>query len=235
MVMLSGGLDSAVTIAWALETYGRVSAIHFNYGQLAGWAEGPAAEAIWKIAEGYSTHGTFHRVGPISLFARGSSLLGDRQVTQYDSSADAIAGTGTDASYVPLRNLVLGSLAAHYLLATAGVRARNDKPEPLALLMGIRGRSDGPGGYPDCTSAFADTLTNTLRVASDADIEVVDPLNRLAPTRTKTIQMGMAMKAGPAMIAQSISCFAGTRCGKCLPCIRRAQAFAEAGLVDPAS
>jgi 7-cyano-7-deazaguanine synthase len=235
IVLLSGGMDSTVCLYWAVENCpSPIHALSFDYGQRA-VRELEGAKKVWErlltsplrkvLRMGEHTIAKLDRV-----FVSSSSILGDSDVQTYDSPEAAIKGTKTDQSFIPLRNAVLLSLAAHHLLAR--------HPDGGTVVTGIRGRVDPINpGFPDCTHKFASAMGYALTVGHKYPVNVIDPLNIYAPTRSKTIQL--ARKLGPECfeaLALTTSCYQGYSppCGKCLPCTRRAQAFADVGVADPA-
>jgi 7-cyano-7-deazaguanine synthase len=232
IVLLSGGLDSTVALYWAINNsrYDRVDALTIDYGQIAR-AELRAVEEIWFnicVDVRYSPAGRGHHkfIGlPRATMASKASITGDAQVNQYSSVKEAVDNTASDTSYLPLRNAVFAALAANHLLV--------DSPQGGDIVMGTRGRS-GPGGFPDCTPQFAMSMTFALSESSGVHVRIVDPLNIEAPTRARTIQLARSFPGCFEVLRFTSSCFYGTRCGKCLPCLRRAEAFSSLGLRDPA-
>lgn len=229
IVLLSGGMDSAVALFWAMRHYTPIDAITFNYGQVA-QHEIECGCKVWECADELMPMGRHYIVDiPKELFASNASILGRSPINQYRSAAEAIENTPHDKSYLPLRNTLFLTLAAQHLLANS--------PRGGSVVVGIRGRTDSDiPGFPDCTHTFAESMTHALSEGAGCPITVQDPLNTLAPSRAKTIMLAASIPGCMKALAHTISCFAGERggCGKCLPCIRRAQAFAEVGIEDPA-
>jgi 7-cyano-7-deazaguanine synthase len=237
LVLLSGGLDSAVALMWAFKHYDHVDALTFDYGQRARDAELEAAKAIWDLTVKHmgrrpplalAQHTTVTL--PDAMFASPASILGRSEVDQYDTVEDAVMNTPNDRSYIPLRNAIFITIGMHHLLA------RFD--DGGDVILGVRGRSDpgAPPGYPDCTTDFADRMSYALSQGAGVEVKVLDPLNRRPhPSREDTIRYAMNMDSrGLDVLARSVTCFTGNRCGKCLPCKRREQAFEAVGIEDPA-
>lgn len=232
VVCLSGGMDSFVAFVAAKKTYPEIewSALHFDYGQRSAMMECPAALTLWEEVGG-SPH-DFHVVS-LPMMTRAPSILAGSQanVAEYANPEHAKLGTATDLSYIPLRNALMVTNAAAWLLSRS--------PEGGVIAVGIRQRTDGPGGFPDCTRAFAVAMGQSLSIASGAHIIVHDPLNGQPMTvphlsgRANTILWAKKLGVADAL-KHSVSCYHGTRCGKCLPCVRRAQAYKELGAKDPA-
>lgn len=235
IVLLSGGMDSTVCLYWAVENCPTpIHALSFDYGQRA-VRELEGAKKVWARMMDLKFDKVMrlgeHRVVSLDrIFVSSSSILGDSEVQTYDSPEAAIKGTKTDQSFIPLRNAVMLSLAAHHLLA--------HHPKGGTVVTGIRGRADPINpGFPDCTHKFASAMGYALTCGHSDPVNVIDPLNIYAPSRAKTIKL--AQKLGRdcfEALALTTSCYQGLHppCGSCLPCVRRAQAFAEVGVADPA-
>lgn len=234
LVCLSGGLDSTVAFMWANKNYDHVDCITFIYGQVAADAEVNAAMSVSAFGHEFRP-GTPHRIHkilelPNDMFAGKSSILGRSQIDQYQTVEQAVQNTPNDRSYIPLRNAIFITVAAHHMLSRF--------PAGGSVVIGTRSRSDpgAPAGYPDCTAEFADRMTWALTQGAGTEVHVVDPLNRRpVPSREDTIRYAMDMDENALeYLARTVTCFSGTRCGKCLPCQRRRQAFAAVGIEDPA-
>jgi 7-cyano-7-deazaguanine synthase len=240
IVLLSGGLDSAVALLWAIKHYDHVDAISFDYGQVAAGPELTAAGRVWSLAlNTFVSDKIVPRMPPAvwttiklpdSMFASNASILGRSEINQYETVEEAVQNTPNDRSYIPLRNALFITIAAHHLLARF--------PDGGAVVVGVRSRSDpgAPAGYPDCTSEFAGAMTDCLSTGAGVPVMIHDPLNhRSVPSREDTIGYAIAMSPyGLDFIARTVTCFSGNRCGKCLPCQRRNQAFEAVGIEDPA-
>lgn len=225
IVLLSGGLDSAVALYWALNIYDQVDSLIIDYGQIAR-SEILAAWDVWRCSTPSTRKGDCRLINLSGeVLASKASITGNALVSSYDSVQEAVDNTATDTSYLPLRNAVFACLAANHLLVSSSKGGD--------VVMGIRGRA-GPGGFPDCTSAFTMAMSFALEHASGVRVRVVDPLNIEAPTRARTIALARTFPGCFEALRYTVSCFHGTRCGKCLPCLRRAEAFASLGLKDPA-
>lgn len=205
LVMLSGGLDSATCLYWAKKRYD-VSAITFNYfGRLK--REQIAASALARKA-GASI------VGIDVPFLKEASDFGDGRF-----------GTGSDmrASYVPARNMIFYSIAAHY-----------------AEYLGVKWIVGGHNSHD--VSFFKD--------ASKSYIEKINALFRegclLCDGRTYEVVLPLADKdrAGVIRLAKELgvpieltwSCHreGSVHCGQCYACRQRLDAFGSLGVKDPA-
>jgi 7-cyano-7-deazaguanine synthase len=236
VVLLSGGMDSTVAAFWAAHSmsYNNLRLIFFDYGQKAVIQEIRSAAAVGRVlGQWYPELAIDHFIHRTDIFGYSNSSLLQREVPvgQYKTVEEAIAKTDQDKSYIPIRNAIFLSIAGSILL-TCSLHGGD-------IVTGIRSRPDGPGGFPDCTHDFASRMSSALSQGSGANIEVMDVLNRLAPSRAKTIKLAQLLPGCFAALKHTYSCFDGAiedsiPCGNCLPCLRRAQAFAEVGVADPA-
>ncbi len=209
VALLSGGLDSTVTLGVAMREGFDPLAVSFDYGQRHS-AELRAARAV---AEAY---GVPQRVLPLRELFRGSALTGDAAVP-LDRSDEEI-GHGVPVTYVPARNLVFLSLA----LAIA---------EPLGagdLFIGVNALDYS--GYPDCRPEFIDAFAEAARLGTQSGVTVHTPLVHL--TKADIVRLGVAVGAP---LHLTLSCYQGTvpACGRCDACLLRRKGFAEAGMSDP--
>lgn len=253
VILLSGGMDSCVTLFYALsESDGYINPIFFDYGQRSRLAEYASVRKVMEVAEREYPG----RVKPLDivrthdLFVSESSILQSSGVAvdSYESVDDAIQNTPFDKSQIPLRNMLLVTIAAHRALSFM-----EDPEEVLEVLIGIRGRYDSSvPGFPDCTKEFSQIMSASLQQASGRQVVVSDPLNTVAKSREDTIRLASTLRGCWYALAGTVSCFNGfgmeespnltardkrtarTFCGRCLPCLRRAQAFANVGMSDPA-
>jgi len=229
LVLLSGGMDSAVALFWAAQqNYKQVDALTFDYGQVAARRELSSSVNIWSAIMHHFPTGVQRKLTIMAFSFSGSSVLGRSTVDKYDNVEDAIRNTSKDKSYIPLRNAVLVTIAAGKLLTV--------NPKGGDIITGIRGR-EGGGGFPDCTHRFAELMSASLTEAAGVPVNVVDPLNQMGlTTRKSTVEFARSIPGCFEALRHSYSCFTGNvePCGHCLPCLRRAQAFAGLGIKDPA-
>ena len=218
IVLVSGGLDSATTLALAQADGHRCIALSFDYGQrhrveLACAAQVAAAAGVLE-----------HRVLQVDASAlAGSALTGGGDVP-HGRSAEAI-GSGIPNTYVPARNLVFLSLAIA-LAETAG-----------AEHLYIGANAVDYSGYPDCREAFLTSFQHTANLATKAGVEgrgVTLHAPLLTWTKAQIIERVLAAGVDFGMTS---SCYDpaddGSPCGTCDSCQIRAAGFAACGAVDP--
>lgn len=215
VVLVSGGLDSATTLAIARAEGYACYALSFAYGQ----RHGAELKAARKLT---STLGAVeHRVMSIDLAALGGSALTDASIAVPVDGP----GKGIPVTYVPARNIVFLSLA----LAWAEVlEARN-------IFIGVN--SIDYSGYPDCRPEFIRSFEDTANLATRAGVDgsrirVLTPLGEL--TKAQIIRRGLALGLE---YAQTVSCYQaddeGRACGRCDSCRIRREGFANAQVEDP--
>ncbi len=214
VVLLSGGLDSATTLALARERGFACYALSMEYGQR------HAAElaAARRVAEALEVQE--HRVVSLALDQFGGSALTDRNI-EVPTEGDA----GIPVTYVPARNTIFLSLA----LAWAEVIGARD------LFVGVN--AVDYSGYPDCRPEFIAAFEKLANLATKAGVEgerfqVHAPLIRL--TKSEIIHEGIRLGVDYGL---TVSCYQadpeGRACGRCDSCRFRAQGFREAGIPDP--
>jgi len=216
IVLLSGGLDSATTLAWAVREKGwQCTTLAFDYGQRH-HVELEASAAISEV-NGIADH----RVIRVDLGVIGGSAL----TTDLDVPKDAADDGNIPVTYVPARNLVFLSLAAG-LAETVGA-------EKIVIGANIVDYS----GYPDCRPEFLNSFAKTALLGTKAgsegrDMEVVAPL--IALDKSEIIAMGLALGVDYGLTR---SCYdpdeQGMPCGHCDSCIFRRAGFEALGKPDP--
>lgn len=214
VVLLSGGLDSATTLAIARERGFRTFALSVRYGQRHD-AELAAAE---RVARALGAHE--HRIMSVDLAHIGGSALTDASIAVPEAPT-----AGIPVTYVPARNTILLSLA----LAWTEVLRASD------IFVGVN--AIDWAGYPDCRPEFIAAFEQLARLATKAGVEgtrftIHAPLIDLS--KAEIICRGIALGVD---YAQTVSCYqadaAGRACGRCDACRLRAQGFASAGVADP--
>lgn len=218
VVLLSGGLDSATALAFAINKGFECYALSMDYGQHC--RHELEAAALVAKALGAAQHRTIS-IG-LDQFG-GSALTDDRPVPRAD---EASRTHGVPETYVPARNTVLLSLA----LGWAEVLG--------AYSVFIGANSLDYSGYPDCRPEFIEAF-NALAATAVAEgasggraIVVQAPLMDLS--KAEIILMGMTMGMDYSL---TVSCYEptpeGLACGECESCVLRRKGFAESGYRDP--
>jgi len=213
-VLLSGGLDSATTLAWARARGHDCYALSVAYGQ----RHSAELDAAARVAQ--SLGAREHRVMHVDLGALGGSALTDASIAVPES-----AGEGIPVTYVPARNTVLLSLA----LAWAEVLVARH------LVIGVN--AVDYSGYPDCRPEFIDAFARLAQLATRAAVEG-QAMQLHAPLlhwgKERIIQEGLRLGVDYAL---TVSCYQadaqGRACGRCDSCRLRRAGFEAAGVADP--
>jgi 7-cyano-7-deazaguanine synthase len=214
VVLLSGGLDSATSLAIAREQGYACHALSMDYGQRHA-AELAAARRV-AVALG----AVEHRVIPIALDAFGGSALTDTSIAVPEHETQGIPVT-----YVPARNTVFLALA----LGWAEVLGACD------IWIGVNALDYS--GYPDCRPAFLEAFERLANLATKAGVEghsfhVRAPL--IDMSKAQIIREGVRLGVDYAL---TVSCYQadaeGRACGRCDSCRLRRKGFVEACVPDP--
>jgi 7-cyano-7-deazaguanine synthase len=215
VVLVSGGLDSATTLAIARAEGYACHALSFAYGQ----RHAVELEAARAVAD---AHGAVeHRVIAIDLAAFGGSALTDPDIPVPEAPT-----AGIPVTYVPARNTVFLALG----LAWAEVLDSRD------IFIGVN--AVDYSGYPDCRPEFIAAFEALANVATKAGVEggrfrIHTPLIDLS--KAGIIQRGTALGVD---YAKTVSCYQpgadGAACGRCDSCRLRLEGFRVAGIADPA-
>jgi 7-cyano-7-deazaguanine synthase len=217
VVLLSGGLDSATTLALALRDGFAAHALSFDYGQ----RHKLELNAAKRIAAALGAHE--HRIAIIDLRVfGGSALTSDLAVPKNRAIND---GGEIPITYVPARNTIFLS----YALAWCEVLGAAD--------IFIGANAIDYSGYPDCRPEFISAFEQLAGVATKAGIEgakfqVHAPLISLS--KAEIIRKGAELGVD---FSLTHSCYDptpdGLACAQCDSCRLRLAGFRDAGLADP--
>ena len=219
VVLLSGGMDSAVTLALAREQGFACHALSVDYGQRHS-SELAAAQNVSRTL-GAIEHKTVH----VDLRSIGGSALTDDAIAVPDDADGHVIGDSIPSTYVPARNTIMLSLA----LGWAEVIGSAD------LFCGVN--AVDYSGYPDCRPEFIEGFERLANLATKAGVEgagfrVHAPL--LHMSKADIVREGLRLGVD---FAQTVSCYSadaqGRACRHCDACRLRAEGFAAAGVADP--
>jgi 7-cyano-7-deazaguanine synthase len=214
VVLLSGGLDSATTLAMARAAGFEVFALSVHYGQR------HEAELLAASRVASALGAREHRVMRVDLAGIGGSALTDPTLVIPET-----AGTGIPITYVPARNTMMLALA----LGWAEVLGARD------IFIGVN--AVDYSGYPDCRPEFIAAFEQLARLATKAGVEgerfeIHAPL--LEMSKAEIVREGLRLGVDYSM---TVSCYQasgeGLACGRCDSCRLRAAGFAQAGVADP--
>jgi 7-cyano-7-deazaguanine synthase len=219
VVLLSGGMDSCVCTAMAVDAHGagNVALLHAGYGQRTQRRERQAFEAI---ADFYGIKDRL--VVQLDHFrAIGGSALTDKTIAVPENQ-HASSPTEIPVTYVPFRN-------AHFLSVAVS----------WAEVLGahsiyIGAVAEDSSGYPDCRPEYYRVFQELIRVGTrpETSIEIVTPVITLK--KSAIIRKGVELGA-PLHLTWSCYQDGHYACGVCDSCVLRLRAFAQAGLADSIS
>ena len=218
VVLVSGGMDSAVVAAIARAQGFEVYALSVAYGQRH-LSELAAAQRVALM-----TGATQQKTVDVDLRSIGGSALTDDIDVPTDDDGHLIGTGDIPSTYVPARNTIMLSVA----LGWAEVLGAKD------IFCGVN--AVDYSGYPDCRPAFVEAFERLANLATKAGVEegglrVQAPL--MAMTKADIVREGVRLGVD---FSQTVSCYQadaeGRACGHCDACLLRAQGFNEAGIAD---
>ena len=220
VVLLSGGMDSCVSAAIAVDTHGsqNVALLHASYGQRTQQRE---RRAFDEIADYYNIKQRL--VAELDYFrAIGGSALTDQSISIPENKLDSadVHGNAIPVTYVPFRN-------AHFL--SVGVSWGEAIGAGFIYIGAV---AEDSSGYPDCRPEYYAAFQELIRVGTrpETQIEIVTPVIRMK--KDAIIRRGLQLNAP---LQLTWSCYQGEHlaCGSCDSCLLRLRAFAQAGVSDP--
>jgi 7-cyano-7-deazaguanine synthase len=213
VVLVSGGMDSAVVLAMAREQGFTPYALSVSYGQ----RHTSELDAAARVAQ--TQHAAAHKTVNVDLRSIGGSALTD------DIDVPESGGAGIPVTYVPARNTVMLSVA----LGWAEVLGAAD------IFCGVN--AVDYSGYPDCRPEFIAAFQALANLATKAGVEgaglqVHAPLQFLS--KADIVREGVRLGVN---FAETVSCYSadaqGRACGHCDACTLRRAGFIDAGVADP--
>jgi 7-cyano-7-deazaguanine synthase len=215
VVLLSGGLDSAVTLAAMRADGYAVHALTIDYGQR-------HAVEIERAARLAAYYGAEHRVVSLDLRGFGGSALTAELSVPKDRPEDA---GGIPITYVPARNTIFLSLALAWAeVLSAGV-----------IALGVN--AVDYSGYPDCRPEYLAAFERLARLATRVGVEsgsaprIVAPLIGLA--KADIVRRGVELGVPFELTHSCYDPEDGAACGRCDSCRIRRRGFEAAGVPDP--
>lgn len=211
IVLLSGGMDSAVTASVALKDY-ECYFLHIDYGQR---TEKKEREVFKKLVKYFRPKG--HFILKLKYFKDiAISALTDRRI---EVPEGLHTGNEVPVTYVPFRN---GNFLAIAISLAETLSAKK---------IFIGATEEDSAGYPDCRKEFYENFNRLIKIGTkNRDIEIITPV--ISMKKSDIVKLGMKLKTP---FHLTWSCYKNSKyaCGKCDSCLRRLNAFKEAGLEDP--
>lgn len=214
VVLVSGGLDSATTLAIARDQGFECYALSVDYGQ----RHSAELDAAMRVAGALGARE--HRIMRVDLAGIGGSALTDTSIAVPEQPT-----AGVPVTYVPARNTILLALA----LGWAEVLGAGD------IFVGVTAIDFS--GYPDCRPAFIDAFSHLAALATKAGVEghpsrVQAPL--ISWSKQRIIREGIRLGVDYSL---TVSCYQaddlGAACGRCDSCRLRRAGFEAACVPDP--
>ena len=212
VVLVSGGMDSAVTLAIARAEGFECYALSVNYGQRHE-SELQAADRVCAMLGAAA-----HKEVRVDLRSFGGSAL------TADIAVPELPTSGIPVTYVPARNTIMLSVA----LSWAEVLGAQD------VFCGVN--AVDYSGYPDCRPEYIKAFEIMANLATQAGVEgntlrIRTPI--IALSKADIVREGVRLGVD---FAQTVSCYqadaTGLACGKCDACRLRAEGFRSAGIPD---
>lgn len=220
VVLLSGGLDSATTLAIVADEGYEIYALSFRYGQ----RHSIELEAARKIASAFKVKE--HIIADIDLRTFGGSALTDEIEVPKDRTHEEMEAN-IPVTYVPARNTIFLSFA----LALAEVKGCGN------IFIGVN--AVDYSGYADCRPEYIEAFTRMANLATKASIEGKLAYHIQTPlvnwTKAEIIKRGIELGVDYGLTR---TCYdpnkRGEACGHCDACLIRLKGFRENGIEDPA-
>src|SRR5690606_31188015 len=219
VVLVSGGMDSAVVLGLAREQGFACHALSVAYGQ----RHTSELDAAARVAAALGA--VEHKTVVVDLRSIGGSALTDERIAVPTDEDGHVIGATIPVTYVPARNTIMLSVA----LGWAEVLGAAD------IFCGVN--AVDYSGYPDCRPEFVEAFERLASLATRAGVEgaglrVHAALQQLG--KDAIVREGVRLGVD---FAQTVSCYsadgAGRACGHCDACRLRAAGFAAAGVADP--
>jgi 7-cyano-7-deazaguanine synthase len=214
VILLSGGLDSATTLALAREQEFDCYALSVAYGQRHSSELGAASRVARTLGA------LEHRIMHVDLAGIGGSAL-----TDFNMPVPEEPSPGIPSTYVPARNTMMLALA----LGWAEVLGSSD------IFIGVN--MVDSSGYPDCRAEFIGAFERMAALATKAGVggrpcRIHTPL--ISWTKAQIIREGVRLGVD---YASTVSCYQadeqGRACGRCDSCRIRRSGFEAAATADP--
>ena len=216
ILLLSGGLDSVVSLAFLKDTYSDILALTFNYGQKSFPAEKEASE---KIAKFYNIK---HEVIDLDWLSKisTSTLNTDNDVpnlAKSDLNSIAVTQNSAKSVWVPNRNGLFVNIAACYA-ESFGYDA---------IIIGAN--KEEAATFKDNSIDFINAINNSLKNSTNSTVKLVAPLVELS--KIDIIKKAIELNVPFEFIH---SCYISNEkhCGKCESCLRLLRALEENQALD---
>jgi 7-cyano-7-deazaguanine synthase len=211
--LVSGGMDSCVTVAIAAEENEELAFLHVSYGQRTASRE---RESFDRIADHYAVQKRLV-ISLEHLAQIGGSSLTDKGIAV---TAANLGAPGIPSSYVPFRN-------AHFLAAAV---SWSEVINSNSIYIGAV--AEDSSGYPDCRPEFYSAFQNAINLGTKPETNITIRTPVIGMKKSEIVRRGLEIGAP---LDLSWSCYRESElaCGDCDSCALRLKAFREAGASDP--
>jgi 7-cyano-7-deazaguanine synthase len=222
LVLFSGGQDSTICLAWALERFPAVETVGFDYGQRHATELAARPKVLARLSAEFS--GWRSKLGVDHLLSlEVLKQIGGSALTE--PAEIAMAANGLPTTFVPGRNIF-------FLTAVAALAYRRDCRDLVAGMC-----ETDYSGYPDCRASTIEAAEKALGLAMDTHFTIHTPLMRLDKAQTWKLAETLGGKALIELIVEeTVTCYRGDRehrhdwgygCGDCPACALRARGYAR--------
>ena len=220
VVLLSGGMDSAVTAAVAAKKY-RLACLHLNYGQR---TETKELESFYKICHNYSVEERLI-VDVTHLSQIGGSSLTDFRIdvpkaNEYELKQGASKRDAVPNTYVPFRNAHILAIAASWAEVIGAEK----------IFVGAV--AEDSSGYPDTRPEFYKAFEKAIKMGTKPGTRIKIETPVINMKKSEIVKLGVELNVP---FELTWSCYAEneTACGVCESCVLRLRGFNDAGVRDP--
>ena len=216
IVLLSGGMDSAVCAALAVRDF-EAAALHVSYGQRTQERE---RQSFLAICQRLRIHDKLMVRNEALRLIGGSALTDDSiAVPDAESVGPENVGHTIPVTYVPFRNAHFLAVAVSWAEVLGAEKVYIGAVEPDS------------SGYPDCRPAYYQAFNEVIKAGTkEGRIQIVTPL--IAMRKAEIVSLGLELGA-PFDLTWSCYNREDQACGVCDSCVLRLRAFAAAGTRDP--
>jgi 7-cyano-7-deazaguanine synthase len=215
VVLLSGGMDSTLTLAIARKESDEVAAIHFNYRHR---TERRELQAFENICDRYQISKRLIVDAEVLRQIGGSSLTDTAiPVTKADLSA-----TDIPSSYVPFRNGTFLSIATGWAEVLGAERIY------------IGAVEEDSSGYPDCRKVFFEEFEKAINLGTKPETHIQIKTPVIGLKKSEIVKKSLELSS-PLELTWSCYTAEDEACGECDSCALRLRGFELAGAIDPLS
>ena len=221
LVLSSGGVDSTVCVAIAVDKLGaeNVSTVSVSYGQ----KHSKELECAAKVANFYHTDHYELDLSNILKYSNCSLLKGSTEAIPEMSYADQIAKNGKPSTEVPLRNGLM-------LMAIGSLAMQLYPEDNVDIYIGAHADDAAGEAYPDCSEEFIRNVNGAILIGSRNKVQIISPFVNC--NKSEVVKQGLSMGAP---FELTTSCYNGRdkACGLCGTCRDRIAAFKANNAIDP--